>query len=249
MFHTTLRAASRSVVPISSTRPFAYSSATSFKKSMVIYRSMIATSGRSSANPSPKTPESQLCQRRTSLGPIIPPAWRSTSSYFGPRKAKGAIRAPALIPVTILNSGRVPLADHPTRRPAPKAPASPPPEIASAYSGGSLSDGLPALKSSAFSRSMAATPSRSIGAMSSSGQYRTPGAPTTPAAWVWLGGTPSRRGSVEHPVPTRAISIAIPSREGTGGEAIICTHALMNAKRSALISSGLVVHMPCGSPL
>ena len=48
----------------------------------------------------------------------------------GPRKAKGAIRAPVLTPVTILNSGRVPVSLQPFIRPAPNAPLSPPPETA-----------------------------------------------------------------------------------------------------------------------
>jgi hypothetical protein len=44
--------------------------------------------------------------------------------------------APVLMPVTILKDGRVPLSDHPTSTPAPNAPLSPPPDIASKDSGG-----------------------------------------------------------------------------------------------------------------
>src|SRR5829696_3086326 len=39
--------------------------------------------------------------------------------------------APALAPVTTVNSGLVPRSDQPTSRPAPYAPLEPPPEIAS----------------------------------------------------------------------------------------------------------------------
>ena len=38
---------------------------------------------------------------------------------WGPRKANGAISAPVLVPVTMVNSGRVPCAVQPTRMPAP----------------------------------------------------------------------------------------------------------------------------------
>jgi len=43
--------------------------------------------------------------------------------------AKGAMSAPVLMPDTIWNSGRSPLADQPTSNPAPNAPSPPPPEI------------------------------------------------------------------------------------------------------------------------
>ena len=52
------------------------------------------------------------------------------ASYAEPRNAKGAISAPVLMPVTSLNVGRVPALLQPPSRPAPKAPLSPPPEIA-----------------------------------------------------------------------------------------------------------------------
>jgi hypothetical protein len=48
--------------------------------------------------------------------------------------ANGADRAPVEIPVTTSNSGRVPASLQPLRRPAPNAPFSPPPEIASRFS-------------------------------------------------------------------------------------------------------------------
>ena len=45
-------------------------------------------------------------------------------------KAKGAIKPPVLMPVTMVNSGRLPAWLQPISKPAPKAPLSPPPEIA-----------------------------------------------------------------------------------------------------------------------
>jgi hypothetical protein len=45
-------------------------------------------------------------------------------------KANGAISAPVLTPVTILNTGRVPVAVQPLRKPAPNAPLAPPPDSA-----------------------------------------------------------------------------------------------------------------------
>ena len=54
----------------------------------------------------------------------------SAGSYFGPKNAKGAVRAPVLIPVTKSNLGRSPRAVQPFSRPAPKAPSLPPPDIA-----------------------------------------------------------------------------------------------------------------------
>jgi hypothetical protein len=47
-----------------------------------------------------------------------------------PEEGEGAIRAPVLMPVTILNSGRVPVSLQPFSRPAPNAPLSPPPDTA-----------------------------------------------------------------------------------------------------------------------
>ena len=55
----------------------------------------------------------------------------SAGSYCGPRKANGAMIAPALTPVTTSNSGRSPRSVQPARTPAPKAPSDPPPESAS----------------------------------------------------------------------------------------------------------------------
>ncbi len=52
--------------------------------------------------------------------------------------AKGAISAPVLTPVTILNVGRVPMAVHPLMIPAPNAPLSPPPETAKKIGGWNL---------------------------------------------------------------------------------------------------------------
>ena len=52
------------------------------------------------------------------------------SSQAGPRKANGEMSAPVLTPVTSLNSGRVPVFVQPESSPAPKAPLSPPPEMA-----------------------------------------------------------------------------------------------------------------------
>src|SRR5262245_43979586 len=54
----------------------------------------------------------------------------SAASYFGPRKANGAVSAPVETPVTTSNSGRLPEAVHPPRTPAPKAPSLPPPDKA-----------------------------------------------------------------------------------------------------------------------
>jgi hypothetical protein len=51
------------------------------------------------------------------------------------------------MPVTTLNSGRVPDAVHPAKSPATNAPASPPPEIASRLAGGRGSAVFPALAS------------------------------------------------------------------------------------------------------
>ena len=52
----------------------------------------------------------------------------SSRRRAGPRKAKGAVSDPVLMPVTMSNSGRVPVSVQPVRRPAPKAPLLPPPE-------------------------------------------------------------------------------------------------------------------------
>jgi hypothetical protein len=54
----------------------------------------------------------------------------SASSYFGPRKAKGAVSAPVETPVTRSNSGRLPEAVQPQSTPAPNAPSDPPPDKA-----------------------------------------------------------------------------------------------------------------------
>ena len=61
--------------------------------------------------------------------------WRSLPSYSGPRKAKGATMAPALMPVTTRKVGRSPWAVHPQSRPAAKAPLLPPPLMARAAVG------------------------------------------------------------------------------------------------------------------
>ena len=55
---------------------------------------------------------------------------------YGPaRSAKGAIIDPVLTPVTNLKTGIVPLSAQPHNSPAPNAPSSPPPEIASSWAG------------------------------------------------------------------------------------------------------------------
>ena len=51
------------------------------------------------------------------------------------------VTSQVLTPVTILKVGLVPRSDHPERRPAPKAPSSPPPEIARKAAGGSRPPG------------------------------------------------------------------------------------------------------------
>ena len=65
------------------------------------------------------------------MAEYAPPARRgffASLPYVGVQK--GAISAPVLTPVTILNVGRVPTAVQPFMIPAPKAPLSPPPDTA-----------------------------------------------------------------------------------------------------------------------
>ena len=47
-----------------------------------------------------------------------------------PEEANGAMSAPVDTPVTILKTGRRPVADQPARNPAPNAPFAPPPDSA-----------------------------------------------------------------------------------------------------------------------
>ena len=54
----------------------------------------------------------------------------SSNSLLSSRKMNGAESAPVLTPVTTVNSGRSPRVVHPVRSPAPKAPSSPPPDMA-----------------------------------------------------------------------------------------------------------------------
>ena len=131
IFQVTARPASRSVVPISRTRPFANSRAIAAMTSGVRYFATSRASGLLSAMPSLARPASLLRARKTSSGPIEVATLRITSSYCEPRNANGAIRAPALMPVTTLNWGRSPWALQPARSPAANAPASPPPEMPS----------------------------------------------------------------------------------------------------------------------
>src|SRR4029077_20258815 len=71
---------------------------------------------------------------RPSVSPVVKIRVIS-SSHEGPRKAKGARRAPELTPVTTLNSGRDHLVVEPANAPAPKAPLEPPLDRASTLRG------------------------------------------------------------------------------------------------------------------
>src|SRR5712671_2684386 len=84
-----------------------------------------------------------------------------------PRNANGAISAPALAPVTIVNCGRVPRADQPASRPAPNAASAPPPDSAST--------------TGCFAETRDTTERRTLETAGSSAQMRASGMPGTTA--------------------------------------------------------------------
>ncbi|MNL19419.1 hypothetical protein D3C87_1406180 [compost metagenome] len=151
MFQVTGRAQSRSVVPIIRIRPLAYSAAICASTSGVMYFAMSRASGLLSATPSLASRVRTLRDRKMSFGPTALQICWMTASYCGPRNANGATRAPALMPVTILNTGRVPCRVHPAMSPAAKVPASPPPEMASMLASGRMVSGLPVAMSASCS--------------------------------------------------------------------------------------------------
>src|SRR6202030_1690976 len=111
-----------------------------------------------------------------------------------PTKASGAISAPVLMPVTILKDGRVRLSDHPTSTPAPNAPLSPPPDIASRDSGGI---GRPSEEKYLLSRSYKRPP-KAVRAPVSLAMNRASEIPATPARSVSATATAGRRSSCAH---------------------------------------------------
>ena len=118
----------------------------------------------------------------------------SRASWAGPRKAKGAMSAPVLTPVTSLNSGRSPAAVQPTSSPAPKAPSSLPPESARRLAGGRRP--LAARPRCSRSRSSARRTSWASSGTWVSAQKRAFGRPSrTVARSVWSRGTADRRGA------------------------------------------------------
>lgn len=108
MSQITGRRATKFVVPIYNSRPFRYSLAIACTISSSIYLEIKARSGEESVIASLFSP---LIVPRYITKSLVE-YWVSTSlscaSYSEPKKAKGAINAPALIPVTIVNLGRVP---------------------------------------------------------------------------------------------------------------------------------------------
>src|SRR5215831_4868520 len=103
--------------------------------------------------------------------------------------------APVLTPVTSLKVGRSPVADQPFKRPAPKAPLSPPPEIAR-YAAGGRGPVYPCWARSSLSRSFDSRKSFSncASCVASVGKYRMKfGKPATTAAVSRSLGTALRR--------------------------------------------------------
>src|SRR6187200_963694 len=76
------------------------------------------------------------------IGFVLRPDFLELLSWRGPRKANGAMMAPALTPVTTSNCGRSPRTVQPARTPAPNAPSLPPPESASVSTTGRPSRNL-----------------------------------------------------------------------------------------------------------
>jgi hypothetical protein len=136
IFHMTGLRASMLVVPMRRMRPLASSAAMSFSMSAVTYFATSCRSGALSAIASSKSAANLPRCSSTSFGPVVVNTALSSSSYLGPRNAKGAVSAPVLMPVTILNSGRLLVSVQPFSSPAPKAPFSPPPEIARQFAVG-----------------------------------------------------------------------------------------------------------------
>src|SRR5215469_222036 len=82
-------------------------------------------------------PSPRVC-RSPSVRPVVKIVVIS-ASHAEPRKANGATSAPALTPVTTVNSSRLPSLAEPTRAPAPKAAPAPPLDRARTLSGPSPS--------------------------------------------------------------------------------------------------------------
>ena len=64
------------------------------------------------------TPLMPSSRSKLSIRPLVKISF-SVESYSSPKKAKGAISAPTLVPVTISKRGRLPLSDQPLKNPAP----------------------------------------------------------------------------------------------------------------------------------
>src|SRR5215813_9700241 len=130
MFQITGRWASRLVVPTSSTRPLRYSCAIRSSSLRSTYLAIRLAKPLVSAKASaPNRPASTCGVARSSVSYLVQICC-SRPSYSGPRKANGAVRAPALTPVTTSDCGRSHFLVQPASSPAAKAPSPAPPEIA-----------------------------------------------------------------------------------------------------------------------
>jgi DNA polymerase-1 len=136
-------------------------------------------------------------------------------------------------------SGLSPRAVQPQSRPAPKAPSSPRPEIASRLMPGIFSRSLTPRKSAR--RSMARTTSPSKGPIPFSIRKRSLGRPSTEAWPDAPRGTAGRRTGLAQPVmasaaaaarPRRPVPWAEPSQEGSDIESFSCIEAVLNQSKA-----------------
>ena len=157
---------------------------------------MVFISGALSARLSPTTPSIQPRRRSTWSAVMVVKSSRSSASREGPMKAKGAISAPTLTPLTMWKVGRVPWAVQPVSSPAPKAPFSPPPDSARIClsSSGSAEAGRPM---ATWRRRVASARPRSIASVppGAESMKRSLGMPRAEASAAWPIGTAGPRGS------------------------------------------------------
>src|ERR1700730_14692462 len=189
----TVSSLSRSVVATHRSRPLPASLATASMRSRVMYWSTSAVRAalrRATPNGNLSSPRTLICSPR----PLVK-ASVSCESHSGPRKANGAMSAPALTPVTTSYCGRSWRRLSPTTTPAPKAPPAPPPERTSARTIPSFDELL--------NRCRAAVDFLSTLARSELRKRTSAGNPTGAAELKSVGGA-SRRGSAVHPTSANA---------------------------------------------